>query len=275
MPKRTSTTAYKRARTELLRERPMCHWCKKRPATEADHLLEHDAGGDDTIANLVPACKTCNARRGARYGNAKRQRRKPTQPKQQRQPSRVRLDAKATRPRRPSISLSPKNKTESIRNGHDLPRLETIVSDAVGTYGPDVEKWALQHLNVTFMPWQRRVLAQQLSYDKDGRWCNRVALISTARRLVHLLKKRPIGLFEDHPQADHPRPQHPRPLSSSCARGSPPHAPHAATSPSRSHVTLSLLPRVMHHRPSPTPGTVTVTVTVAVTVTATAPHASR
>ena len=80
------------------------------------------------------------------------------------------------------MSLSPKNKTDSSHNRHDLPRLETIVKDAVGSYGPDVENWALQHLGVTLMPWQRRVLTQQLSYDKNGRWCNRVALMSTARQ---------------------------------------------------------------------------------------------
>jgi phage terminase large subunit-like protein len=32
------------------------------------------------------------------------------------------------------------------------------------------------------MPWQQHVLRQQLSYDADGRWCNRTALMSTARQ---------------------------------------------------------------------------------------------
>jgi hypothetical protein len=44
---------------------PLCHWCKRRPATEADHLIEVDAGGSD--GPLVPACKPCNATRGANY----------------------------------------------------------------------------------------------------------------------------------------------------------------------------------------------------------------
>lgn len=182
MPTRTSNTAYRRARTELLREKPVCHWCKKRPATEADHLLEHDAGGSDDIANLVPACKTCNGRRGARYGNAKRTAKKQQRQQPRRKTDPVRLDAKADRPRRPSISVSPKRSKDSSHNRHDLPRLETIVPDAVGSYGPAVTEWASTHLGVQLMPWQQHVLRQQLSYDADGRWCNRTALMSTARQ---------------------------------------------------------------------------------------------
>ena len=39
------TKAYKDARHKLLRDEPLCHWCQKNKATEADHLVEHDAGG--------------------------------------------------------------------------------------------------------------------------------------------------------------------------------------------------------------------------------------
>ena len=44
----------------------LCHWCGA-TATECDHIIEHDRGGTDTLDNLVPACKRCNARRGAQY----------------------------------------------------------------------------------------------------------------------------------------------------------------------------------------------------------------
>ena len=74
MPKRTSNAKYLKARKEILRDHPVCHWCKRRKATEADHLIEHDAGGSDTIDNLVPSCKQCNGKRGANYVNAKRTR---------------------------------------------------------------------------------------------------------------------------------------------------------------------------------------------------------
>ena len=66
MPKRTSNPKYLEARRQLLASKPPCHWCGQ-PATEADHVIEHDAGGTDTLDNLVPACKPCNSRRGQLY----------------------------------------------------------------------------------------------------------------------------------------------------------------------------------------------------------------
>jgi hypothetical protein len=43
-------------------------------------------------------------------------------------------------------------------------------------------EWAREHLDVDMMPWQRHVLAQQFAYRRDGRYCNRTTLISTARQ---------------------------------------------------------------------------------------------
>jgi hypothetical protein len=63
--KQYKSANYQKRRKELLRDQPLCHWCKRRPATEADHLIEVDAGGSD--GPLVPACKPCNATRGANY----------------------------------------------------------------------------------------------------------------------------------------------------------------------------------------------------------------
>ena len=65
---------YKEARAALLRDHPICHWCRKAPATEADHLIETDRGGT-WRDGMVPACKPCNARRGATYENRERARR--------------------------------------------------------------------------------------------------------------------------------------------------------------------------------------------------------
>jgi len=51
-----------------------CHWCGQQ-ATTADHWpVGRDEGGPDTMDNLVPACRSCNSRRGAQYTNAKRAR---------------------------------------------------------------------------------------------------------------------------------------------------------------------------------------------------------
>lgn len=186
MARRLDNPAYKKARQELLRDKPNCHWCNKRKATQADHLVEHDKGGPDTLDNLVPSCAQCNGRRGARYGNAKRHARKrpapPTKAKPSKGRSTARLDARGDRPRRPCRSVSPKTSKDSGHNRHDLPRLETIVTDSVGSHGPSVIAWAAEHLDVVMMPWQRHVLTQQLAFDKTGRYCNRTTLISTARQ---------------------------------------------------------------------------------------------
>ena len=64
------TQVYKQARAELLRDQPLCHWCKRNTATELDHLVESDKGG--TIEDgYVAACKPCNSARGATYRNKK------------------------------------------------------------------------------------------------------------------------------------------------------------------------------------------------------------
>ena len=68
MTREYDTPEYKRARRDLLASNPDCHWCGG-VATEADHLIEQDAGGDHT--QMVPSCKSCNSRRGAQYVNRK------------------------------------------------------------------------------------------------------------------------------------------------------------------------------------------------------------
>jgi 5-methylcytosine-specific restriction endonuclease McrA len=64
------TPIYRKARAELLRDQPICHWCRKNPASELDHLVESDKGG--TIEDgYVASCKKCNSARGATYQNRK------------------------------------------------------------------------------------------------------------------------------------------------------------------------------------------------------------
>jgi hypothetical protein len=192
MPKRTSDTAYLKARRELLADKPRCHWCKKRQATEADHLIEHDRGGTDTPDNLVPSCKPCNARRGANYKAAKGRARQaarpghqPTKPLAKRKPNKTRknfLDQHQLLPPRPSLSLSQGKVIERKGKGHDLPRIETVITDAAGSYGPEVADWAERILGVELMPWQRHVLNGQLAVDAEGQFLNHVSLVSVARQ---------------------------------------------------------------------------------------------
>jgi phage terminase large subunit-like protein len=187
-----STAAYQKNRGELLRDKPRCHWCKKRQATEADHLIEIDRGGSNELDNLVPSCKPCNARRGANYKAAKGRQRTaardlaspPIKRKTKPKPKTVKkfLDQHQSMPPRPALYLSQRMSVERKGKGHDLPRIETIIEDAAGTHGPAVADWAERILGVELMPWQRHVLNNQLSYDADGRWLNHVSLVSVARQ---------------------------------------------------------------------------------------------
>ena len=71
MPKREySDPSYQAARKALLADNPICHWCRRRPATEADHLIEVERGGTHNDG-MVPSCKPCNSARGAAFRNRK------------------------------------------------------------------------------------------------------------------------------------------------------------------------------------------------------------
>ncbi len=48
----------------LLRDSYTCHYCG-REGHEVDHLIPIARGGTDDPANLVAACRSCNARKGA------------------------------------------------------------------------------------------------------------------------------------------------------------------------------------------------------------------
>ena len=49
---RKRTPQYRANRAALLEGNPDCYWGCGNKATQADHLLEHDAGGDDSMSNL-------------------------------------------------------------------------------------------------------------------------------------------------------------------------------------------------------------------------------
>jgi len=54
-------TALKRVAKELKKAfGPLCFYCQTREATEVDHVLPWSRVHLDSLANLVPACKTCN-----------------------------------------------------------------------------------------------------------------------------------------------------------------------------------------------------------------------
>ena len=67
-----NTARWKKLRVQVLKEEGYrCHWCGGK-ATQADHLLELDAGGDPyERTNLVASCRPCNAKRGSAYQHRK------------------------------------------------------------------------------------------------------------------------------------------------------------------------------------------------------------
>lgn len=45
----------------MLAEEPLCALCHTEPATEADHIVEREHGGDDRRENLQGVCRLCHA----------------------------------------------------------------------------------------------------------------------------------------------------------------------------------------------------------------------
>jgi len=186
MPKRTSDPTYLAARRAILQGDPTCHWCGA-PATEADHLIEHDRGGTDTPDNLVPACKPCNSRRG----NAYKQKRDAIRMAQRTIATGPALFSPNTSPPTPSFSVSVGDQpglagtSQGVKGstaiGRDQPRLETA---GVGgqTWGPLVATWAEVHMGVQLMGWQVHALEGMLMLDPEGELHFREGLVSTARQ---------------------------------------------------------------------------------------------
>jgi len=198
MSKRTSDPEFRRRRAELLEGNPLCHWCNKAPATEADHLIPYDIVGDDSP--LVPACKSCNSRRGAEHVNGKRTAQAharaehlgldpTTKPKIQKQE--LFLKKEKIKPPSPDFLLSEGIQTESVRCpasselvlgvGQSSPRLQSLHNGS-GSYGPQVAAWSERVLGRTLFEWQKIALTGQLTYDENGDLVFRESLCSTSRQ---------------------------------------------------------------------------------------------
>jgi hypothetical protein len=173
-----SSPAYKAARKALLADNPICHWCRRRPATEADHLVEVDREGTHADG-LVPSCKPCNAARGATHRNKKLAAAKLNREKALNEF----LHANEITPS-PNLEYpktSP-NQPELAPTGHDQPRLETISPDGAGSFGPLVGDICLDALGLELMPWQVHFLNRALTFDDEGLLVHRSALGSVARQ---------------------------------------------------------------------------------------------
>ncbi|MGA1753547.1 MAG: HNH endonuclease, partial [Pontimonas sp.] len=172
---------YQRNRKSILAGSPLCHWCGQAKATQADHLIELDAGGDHSITNLVPSCASCNARRGTRYLNRKVADRIKAR--------NAFLDGKRFTPSPHFQILSegpdgagsaPMQEYRSLE-GRTEPRLVTPVPTD-RSLGPAQAEWAKQRMKIDLMPWQVRAISDQLALDDDDNFVFREALISTGRQ---------------------------------------------------------------------------------------------
>lgn len=63
------TKAWKQLRRQVIADEPVCHWCKRRPSTQADHLVELHRAPELALerSNLVGSCQPCNSKRGSQY----------------------------------------------------------------------------------------------------------------------------------------------------------------------------------------------------------------
>jgi hypothetical protein len=184
----TDNTEYRNNRSALLKGQPLCHWCNKRTADTADHLVEVDRGGDNSLSNLVPACRECNSRRGTQYKSARDRQRIHDRNEATRTPintNKVFYD-KGSSPPSPSSFFSPTSddQLELAVTGHDQPRLATMTPNQKGSHVWAVVEWAEKFMSVNLMEWQIAALENQLAFSDDAgvELVTRTSLVSCARQ---------------------------------------------------------------------------------------------
>ena len=191
---RKQTQQYRTNRAAILDGNPDCYWGCGNKATQADHLIEHDAGGDDSTANLVPSCRTCNSKRGAIYVNNKTAQRQANRnaalnapPKQNQNTTFL---GEAFTPSKPLRKITPsltelagtgEDCTEPSLTGRTLPRLETVTT-GISVYAPLVVEFPRKYMQVELMDWQVHAAMGLLESDADGDLVNRSGLITVARQ---------------------------------------------------------------------------------------------
>ena len=196
---RKITPQYRANRAALMEGHPDCHWCGKPwdKTFQADHLLEHDAGGDDSSSNLVSSCAHCNASRGARYVNLKTSARQQARNQAMNAPPKITENPKndvflpnQSTPSKHLDSVSPKSElartgqdqTDYSRIGRVQPRLETV-RKGNSVYAQLVVDFAHTYMQVDLMDWQIYALEGLFEADPDtGDLINRAGLISVARQ---------------------------------------------------------------------------------------------
>jgi hypothetical protein len=171
---------YKRNRKRLLADSPTCYVCNVNQATEADHVLEADAGGTNDISNLAPICKPCNARKGQRYRMLKERQAAGNLVVAPSTTQSVFSDDRQMPPHLPN-RIFHKGLSELAPLGHARPRLETTTQSDAETFAGDIGDFARNVLGVELMPWQLRAAAG-MTQHVDGEWLVRQSMVSVARQ---------------------------------------------------------------------------------------------
>jgi hypothetical protein len=177
---------YKRNRAALLKDNPVCVLCGLNAATEADHILEIDAGGTNAMENLQPVCKPCNARKGQAY-RVRKERDQHGAIIGGQTPRTVNVvDDKSFYgggQMTPHLlkRVSHKDLPELALTGHDLPRLETPTHSGAVSAATDIGDFAQAVLGVTLEPWQLHAVAG-MTQQLGGQWVCRQSLVSVARQ---------------------------------------------------------------------------------------------
>ena len=212
-----NTKQWKELRRLILEEDPECHWCrikgKRTKATQCDHIVELDRGGDPyERSNLVSSCASCNASRGARFVNAKTAQRIQARNKAATDLSFLsKMHTPSPYREIPSIS---KNQPEPAGSESDYPtsgriepRLVTPVP-AGESFGPALTAWSKRVLGIDLMEWQKRIVNDALTVDENGDFIFREACVSTARQCGKSLVMRACaGFFATEYAAHRKEPQ--------------------------------------------------------------------
>jgi hypothetical protein len=200
-----SSAEYKHNRKLILQDKPNCHWCNQRQATTADHLIEvdrwdHTQPGINSLDNLVPACKQCNSSRGARYGNLKKLQIYEPAPSVNINPKKNYADQRIfiqntddpdkasslfnglNTANQPKLELTDQDCSVHSYAAPYMPRLETGVCRDGKVFADGVSLWALEHLGVELMNWQKHVVSGFMAHDASGDLLHRQALVSVARQ---------------------------------------------------------------------------------------------
>ena len=162
-----------------------CYWCGTEwtPKFTADHYpIEKDAGGPDTLDNLVSACASCNSARGQRYKTRKDNARIVA--RNNALQSKPFFELPKATPSNYSLPISSGN-GDSLReipgDGLVLPRLETVRSGS-RSLAPMVVEWSRRWMGAELLDWQQYALEGLLELDDDGDLVNRSGYISVARQ---------------------------------------------------------------------------------------------